>query len=94
MLRGLGTYPNCYWCKEEYDKEEYFINAEVTTTREIKSIKQKQQPPAPLGWNGKFTVDKNPDGSRTYRWRVRLIDFDQTTGTIINRIDRIEYQLD
>ena len=93
ILRGLGTYPNCHWCKEEYDKEEYFINAEVTTTREIKSIKQKQQPPAPLGWNGKFTVDKNPDGSRTYRWRVRLIDFDQTTGTITNRIDRIEYQL-
>jgi hypothetical protein len=93
VLRGFGTYSNSYWCKEEYNKEEYFINAEFTTTREIKSIKQKQQPQAPLGWNGKFTVDENPDGSRTYRWRVRLIDFDQVTGTITNHIDLVEYLL-
>jgi hypothetical protein len=93
VLRGLGTYPQRRWCREEYDKEEIFTNAEVTTTRRIQSITQKQKPPAPLGWNGKHTVDENPDGSRTYRWRVRLADFDQTTGITANQLDRIDYQI-
>ncbi len=94
VLRGLGTYPDRGWCGEEYDKEEIFTHAEVTTKRRIKSITQKQKPPAPLGWNGKHTVDENPDGSRTYRWRVRLADFDQTTGVIASQLDRITYQIE
>lgn len=94
VLRGLGTYPHRSWCGEEYDKEEIYTNAEVTTTRRIQSISQKQKPPTPLGWNGKHTVDENPDGSRTYRWRVRLADFDQTTGITANQIDRIDYQIE
>lgn len=94
VLRGLGTYPHRYWCPEEYDKEQIFTNAELTTTRHIQSITQKQELPAPLGWNGKHTVDENPDGSRTYRWRVRLVDFDQTTGITASQADRIDYQIE
>jgi len=93
VLRGAGVYSHSSWCKDEYDKEEIFINAEVTTTRRIKSITQVQQPPAPLGWNGKHTVDENPNGSHTYRWRVRLADFDQKTGVTNNKIDSIEYKI-
>jgi hypothetical protein len=94
VLRGAGTYAHNSWCKDEYDKEETFINAEVTTTRRIKSITQMQKPPAPLGWTGKYTDDENPDGSHTYRWRVRLADFDQTTGVITNKLDSIDYHID
>jgi Peptidase family C25 len=94
VLRGLGTFPDRSWCREEYDKEEIFTNAEITTTRRIQSITQKQKPPAPLGWNGKHTVDENPDGSLTYRWRVRLADFDQTTGVTASQLDRIDYQIE
>ena len=94
VLRGLGTYPNRHWCREEYDKEEIFTNAEVTTTRRIKSITQKQKPPAPLGWTGKHTVDENPDGSRTYRWRVCLADFNQTTGVTAKQLDQIDYHIE
>ena len=94
VLRGAGAYSHRSWCGEGYDKEEVFINAEVTTTRRIKSITQKQNPPAPLGWNGKHTVDENPDGSRTCRWRVRLVDFDQKTGVTANQLDRLDYQIE
>ncbi len=94
VIRASGTYPNRYWCSDQYDKEETFTNVELTTKRKIKSITQTQKPPTPLGWTNKHTVDQNPDGSTTYRWRVRLIDFDQKTGNIINQINRIDYQIE
>lgn len=39
-------------------------------------------------------ADENPDGSRTYRWRVRLADFDQKTGVILSKLDRIDYHIE
>jgi hypothetical protein len=94
VIRGSGTYPNRHWCNDQFDLEEIYYNAELTTTRKIKSISQVQKPTAPLGWTGKHTVDENPDGSRTYRWRVRLIDFDQKTGTITSQLDQIDYHIE
>jgi len=94
VLRGAGTYPLRTWCKDEYDVEETYTDAEFTTSRNIKSITQVQNPAAPLGWNGKHTVDENPDGTRTYRWRVRLADFNQQTGVILSKIDSIDYQIE
>jgi len=94
VLRGAGTYPHRYWCREQYDREETFANAELTTRRTVKSITQVQSPAQPLGWTGKHTVDHNLDGSRTYRWRVRLADFDQQTGKIIRKLDRFDYRIE
>jgi hypothetical protein len=94
VIRGNGTYPHRQWCGEEYDREETYANAELTTTRKLKSITQVQQLPQPLGWTGKHTIDEHPDGSRTYRWRVRLIDFDQKTGEIGNPLQRIDYRVE
>jgi hypothetical protein len=31
--------------------------------------------------------------SRTYPWRVRLVDFDQPKGTITNKVDRLDYRV-
>ncbi len=94
VIRGTGTYPHRSWCAEEYDREETYTNAEFTTMRKVKSITQVQDLPQPLGWTGKHTVDENTDGSRTYRWRVRLIDFDQKSGEIINQLQRVDYRVE
>lgn len=94
VLRGAGTYPHRYWCREQYDREETFANAELTTRRKVKSITQVQEPPQPLGWTGKHTVDENLDGTRTYRWRVRLADFNQQSGKIISKRDRFDYRVE
>ena len=94
VIRGNGTYPHRQWCDEEYDREETYANAVLTTTRKVKSITQVQQLPQPLGWAGKHTVDEHPDGSRTYRWRVRLIDFDQKSGEIVNQLKRVDYRVE
>ena len=94
VLRGAGTYPHRHWCSAQYDQEETYTDVELTTSRRIQSITQVQNPPQPLGWTGKFIVDENPDGSRTYHWRVRLADFNQQTGKIVRKLDSIDYHLE
>lgn len=94
VIRGNGAYPQRSWCREQYDREETFTKAEITTTRKVKSISQVQDFPKPLGWTGKYTVDENLDGSRTYRWRVRLVDFDQKSGGIIRQLERADYRIE
>ena len=93
VLRGAGTYARRTWCGEEYDKEEVYVTAEFTTRRRVARIEQVQKPPAPLGWNGSYYVDEHADGSRTYRWSVRLADFDQIKGAIINAVERLDYRI-
>jgi len=94
VCRGAGTYAKRRWCGEQYDLEITCVNAEIRTKRRIKGITQVQTPPKGLGWRGKYHVDEHPDGSRTYRWQVQLIDFDQITGKITARIDRIDYRIE
>lgn len=93
VLRGAGTYPRCSWASEGYDKEEVFVTAEFTTRRRVAKIEQVQNPPAPLGWNGAYYADQHADGSCTYRWSVRLADFNQEKGTITNKVERLEYRI-
>jgi hypothetical protein len=93
VLRGAGTYPNRHWIGEGYDAEETYVDATFRTARKVKAIEQVQSPPKPLGWTGKYVVDDNSDGTRTYRWRVRLVDFDQPKGTITNKVDRLDYRI-
>jgi hypothetical protein len=93
VVRGAGTYPNRYWVNEGYDTEETFIDASLRTAKKVRAIEQVQSPPKPLGWTGKFVVDENADGTRTYMWRVRMVDFDQIKGTIINQVDRLDYRI-
>ncbi|MDF7824334.1 C25 family cysteine peptidase [Pontiellaceae bacterium B12227] len=95
VLRGSGAYATCAWSnKKGRDEEVVYVNAEFTTRKRVKSIRQIQSLPEPLGWNEKYTVDENFDGSRTYRWRVRLVDFDQVTGTIVNEVESIDFRVD
>jgi hypothetical protein len=93
VLRGPGVYARRNWCREQYDREEMFMTAFITTNRQITKIHQIQNQPSPLGWNGKFYEDVNADGTRTYRWSVRMADFDQKTGKIIHVVDRIDYRV-
>jgi hypothetical protein len=92
-LRGAGTYARREWCSAEYDREETFLTAEFTTRRLVAKIEQVQNPPGPLGWNGSYYVDENADGSRTYRWAVRLADFDQTKGSMVNAVEKLDYYI-
>ena len=93
VLRGAGTYARRTWCSEQYDREELYVTAEFTTRRRVAKIEQVQKPPAPLGWTGSYYVDDHADGSQTYRWAVRLADFDQIKGRIVNAVEHLDYRV-
>jgi hypothetical protein len=93
VIRGLGTYPHRHWCGEQFDAEENYVDVRFTTARRVATIEQVRQLPAPLGWTGKQAVDEHADGTRTYHWRVRLVDFDQKAGKILSQIDRVELRV-
>ena len=94
VCRGAGTYVLRHWCGQGYGREIPCFNAEIRTKRRIKGIKQVQTPPKPLGWSGKYAVDEHADGTRTYRWRVQLIDFNQIKGKIVSKVDRLDYRIE
>lgn len=93
VLRGAGTYVRRTWCSEQRDREELFLTAEFTTRRHVTKIEQLGKPPAPLGWNESYYTDENADGSRTYRWSVRMADFDQVTGKTTHAVGTIDYKI-
>ncbi|MCX6878646.1 MAG: C25 family cysteine peptidase [Verrucomicrobia bacterium] len=93
VLRGAGTYALREWCANQYDREETCMTAEFTTRRRVAKIEQIQPAPSPLGWSGSYHVDEHADGSRTYRWAVRLADFDQLKGRIVNAVGQLDYRM-
>jgi len=93
VVRGAGTYPLRRWCSQGYDREVTCYTAELRTARRVKGIRQVQSPPKPLGFSGKYYVDEHADGTRSYRWRVQLIDFDQIQGKILHKVDRLDYRI-
>ncbi|HPD17479.1 MAG TPA: C25 family cysteine peptidase [Planctomycetota bacterium] len=93
VLRGAGTFPNRHWIGEGYDAEETYVEATLRTARKVRSIEQVQNPPKPLGWSGRYVADEHADGTRTYHWRVRLVDFDQPKGTILHQVERLDYRI-
>ena len=94
VLRAPGIYIRASWCADEYDREEVYTDVAYTTRNEVKAIRQETKLPAPLGWRDKYYVDHNADGTRTYRWRVRMADFDQTQGVIRAKANRIDYHIE
>ncbi len=93
-FRGAGTYVSRNWCGAGYDRERHCMNASIRTDRKIKNITQVQQPPEPLGWCGKYWVDEHIDGTRTYAWRVRLLDLNQEKGEVVNKVDQLDYKIE
>jgi len=94
VLRAPGIYIRASWCGEKYDREEVYADVAFTTTRTVKSITQETKLPDPLGWRGKHYVDENADGTRTYRWRVRMANFDQIEGKIRAAAERVDYRIE
>ena len=94
VLRAPGIYIRAVWCGQQYDLEEVYADVAFTTRRKVKSIHQETKLPDPLGWRDKYYVDENADGTRTYRWRVRMADFDQIRGKIRAKADRIDYRIE
>ena len=70
-----------------------WVAAEYRTPHRVAGLDQLGAPPAPLGWTGRFFLDEHADGTRSIRWRVKLIDLDQVAGRVKAQLDHIDYQV-
>ena len=46
-----------------------------------------------LGWSANVYEDFHPDGTQDLRWLVRMLDYDEDTGEIIDSVENIDYVL-
>ena len=92
--RGPGMTTEDWWFDPEKRNEEaLYYTAELRTRRRIDTVEPLDQPPTPLGWTGRCFVDQHADGSRSLYWRVRLIDFDMTSGEVLAEVDQLRFRL-
>lgn len=93
VARGAGAYSLSSWGPEERDVEIAMVKAEFRSDRKIKTISQLGTPMKPLGWTGVWHTTRNRDGTYTHRFGVRMIDFDQEKGVILQSVDKLDFSV-
>lgn len=92
--RGAGMTTEDWWFDpEKRNQEALYYTAELRTRRQVDTVEPLDEPPTPLGWTGRCFVDEHADGSRSLYWRVRLIDFDMTSGEIRAEVEQLRFRL-
>lgn len=92
--RAIGVGAESSWYPpENRNQDELVFTAEARTTREVMGVEAIGDPEARWGFDGSVFFDHHEDGSRSVFWRVRLIDFDMTTGIVRAQRDRAEFRL-
>ena len=90
MYVGPGATPRTYW-SGQYDNEDLYYAVSIPLAAGFGKLQQTTDLPDPLGWRGNAYVDDRLDGTQHLRWRVRLLDYEMTTGEIRSRADQIEF---
>ncbi len=92
--RGAGVGVDRHWDPRHHrDQEDLYFLAAYRTRRKIKGFTQLGSPPPPLGWTGRYFIDRHADGSRTLLWRVKFLQFDMATGRIEKKIDSFSFRI-
>jgi hypothetical protein len=93
VVRAGGACSLSHWGREERDVEVPFVLAEFRSDKKIKSITLRDKPQEPLGWSGIWHSDRNRDGSYTHRFGVRMLDFNQETGKVVQSVDHLDFSV-
>lgn len=92
-VRGPGAVAMSSWSGDGHDKEILLVKAVFSTSKPVKNIRQVTATHSPLGWKGTWYSIRNPDGTYTHRFAVRMVDFDEVKGQIRSKIDRLDFEL-
>ena len=95
MYVGQGAAPKTYW-SGRYDNEDLYYTVGLSVPGDVPtdSLTELNPMPQPLGWRGGHYVDAHQDGTKTIRWRVRLIDYDMQTGEMNQQLDESVFRLE
>lgn len=77
----------------QYDVHRQVYTAAYPATSNIASITAKGSYPSPLGLVGSHHADDHQDGTKTVYWHVRVLDFDQESGQVVQKLDSIEFEV-
>ena len=92
MYVGHGASPRTYW-SGSHDNEDLYYGVRIDVPQSVAQVTETTALASPLGWGGNHYEDLHPDGRRTVRWRVRLLDYDMSTGAISEQIEQARYEL-
>ena len=94
MYVGAGAEPKTYW-SGGHDREDlyYTVALPVPDDTPAATLTEMDAMAEPLGWRGSHYLDIHQDGSRTLRWRVRLLDYNMQTGEILGQLDTARFEL-
>ena len=93
VLRAPGAYSLSHWGPQERDVEIPMVLAEFRSDKKIQSLSLLGNPHAPLGWSGVWHSVRNRDGTYTHRFGVRMIDFNQENGKVLQSVDRLDFSV-
>lgn len=93
--RGAGVGIESSWDPAfRRNREVLVCTAEVRTERKSDGLKVLDTVEAPLGWDQRVFIDEHADGTRSLYFRVRMIDFDMSTGKVLAKLERLRLRLD
>jgi hypothetical protein len=93
MYTGPGAAPRTYW-SGSHDNEDLYYAVNLDLPEGLETVRQEVDFAEPLGWSGQAYQDHHQDGTRSLRWRVRLLDYDMSTGEILSAVDEATYRLE
>lgn len=91
VVRAPGAYSLNSWGPQERDVEIPMVKAEFRSDKKIKTLALPNAPHEPLGWSGVWHTDHNRDGTYTHRFAVKMVDFNQENGEILQSLDRLQF---
>jgi hypothetical protein len=94
MYVGPGAEPKTYWSGQHDNEDLYYTVAlPLAGDAPAATLTQLDTASQPLGWRGGHYLDYHQDGSKTARWRVRLLDYNMQTGELTDQVNQMSYQL-
>ena len=93
--RGPGVGVESTWDPAFRRNREVLVHtAEVRTERKSQRLEVLDTVNAPLGWDQRVFIDEHADGTRSLYFRVRMIDFDMSTGKVLAKVERLRFRLE
>jgi hypothetical protein len=93
--RGAGVGVESTWDPAfRRNKETLVYTSEARTNKKVSQLEAVGAPATPLGWDGRWFVDEHADGTRSIYFRVRMIDFDMSSGKVLAKVERLRFRLE
>lgn len=90
---GVGA-ESCWDGEHRRNRDDLLFTVEARTKQRVQRVVAVSTPDAPLGFEGRWSIDEHADGTRSVYFAVRMIDFDMDAGLVRKQVDRLRFRLE